>query len=131
MEDKFLIDASTGVCKPEQTEECDNPVRYSNDRRVDKLGDLTEELMDGEYCKDVITGTSAKIWDEYYKSDTGRCFYDGPLMVIDPYLTEDENRSPIIPKEWKDAGKSYDYWLYTIQSRIKGIEGHVSLIRKG
>lgn len=120
--DRLAINVTTGICGAGQTSDCDDPAKYTNQERAEKLHSLLTELEEGIYKYKPIVYTSPEIWDAYFVQ-SGHDFSEYPLWVVD-YRGKS---NPQLPKDWQDTGKIHDYWNYNDKATIEGITGNVSI----
>lgn len=120
VENKLAVSATGSICEGGRTTKCDDPTKHTNTERAENLHSLLTQLDKKGY--NPIVYASPKTWDDCYTQE-GYNFSNHPLWVA--HWTEKE--APLIPKDWKDAGKSYDYWNYSSQGKVKGIDGDVCL----
>ncbi|WP_246168619.1 GH25 family lysozyme [Wolbachia endosymbiont of Ctenocephalides felis wCfeT] len=120
--DRLAVSSTTGICSKPDQEKCDKPTEHSNQERAEKLAFLLSELKETGY--DPIVYASPKTWNDYYVTGEHN-FSSYPLWVA--HWTNSDK--PMIPKDWKDAGKSYDYWNNTCDGTVDGISGKVCLDR--
>ncbi|WP_375604554.1 glycoside hydrolase family 25 protein [Wolbachia endosymbiont of Anurida maritima] len=113
--DKFVISATTGICAEGKTEKCDNPVAHTNEERAKNLHSLITILKEKGY-ENVIIYCSPNHWDKYFTQEK---LNFSEYHLWDAHWTTD--KEPKVPKDWKDAEKSYDYWTYTPNGVVDGI----------
>ncbi|WP_341807940.1 glycoside hydrolase family 25 protein [Wolbachia endosymbiont (group E) of Neria commutata] len=112
--DKLVISTTTDICSKGQTKKCDKPADHTNQERIKNLNSLITILKE-KGCKDIVIYCSPNPWDEYFTHE-GSDFSKYPLWIAHWEVKELQ-----IPKDWKDAGKSYDYWTYTANGKVDGI----------
>lgn len=117
-ENKLAVSATTGICSKGQTEKCDDPTKHTNMERAENLHSLLTELDKNGYSP--IVHASPKTWNSYY-TQKDHDFSKYPLWLAN------WAKKPMIPTDWKEAGKSYDYWNYSCKGRVEGIDGNVCL----
>lgn len=118
--DVLIISTTGGMCTSGSKGPCDDPAKHTNDFRAASLSELLTRLEEAGYGKILFVQT--ELWDKYFTQDKYN-FSEYQLWVSD-YA---ETQEPEIPKDWKDAGKSYDYWHYNCKGKVSGIDGDVCL----